>query len=74
MSADVVIAGIRLALRAGAATADVVAVEARLHSASTTGGSKLLDSPVEHAPNRERRVVILTQRRLADPVAVIAGP
>jgi hypothetical protein len=67
-AADVV-AGIRAALTVGAVSADVVAVEARLHA----GGSVLGRHPVEQAPTREQRVVSLTQRRLADPQAVIAG-
>lgn len=69
MRAGDVIAGIRAALLVGAVTADVVAVEARLHA----GGSTFDRHLVEHAPLREQRVVSLTQRRLADPSAVIAG-
>lgn len=69
MRAADVTAGIRAALTVGAVTADVVAVEARLHA----GGSVLNRHPVEQAPKREQRVVSLTQRRLADPAAVIAG-
>jgi transposase len=69
MRAADVTAGIRAALTVGAVTADVVAVEARLHAA----GSVLIRHSVEQAPKREQRVVSLTQRRLADPAAVIAG-
>ena len=71
ISAEDVVAGITAALTVGAVTADVVAVEARRHEA--LGGS-LLDRPlVEHGRGPERRVVSLTQRRLADPAAIIAG-
>ena len=69
-SADVV-AGISAALTVGAVTADVVAVEARRHQG--LGGSRLDRHPVDPARGHERRVVSLTQRRLADPAAVIAG-
>jgi len=71
-----VIAGITAALTVGAVSADVVAVEARRHADTT-------DDPTEtraergHAGGRgradQRRVVSLTQRRLTDPAAVIAG-
>lgn len=71
MTAEDVIAGITAALTVGAVTADVVAVEARRHEA--LGGSRLGRHSVEHARGPERRVVSLTQRRLADPAAVIAG-
>lgn len=69
MHAPDVIAGIRAALTVGAVSADVVAVEARLHAA----GSGLSRQLVEQAPHADQRVVSLTQRRLADPAAVIAG-
>jgi len=69
MVTEDVVAGITAALTVGAVTADVVAVEARRHEALT--GS---DRPaVEQARGPERRVVSLTQRRLADPATVIAG-
>lgn len=71
MAAEDVIAGITAALTVGAVTADVVAVEARRHEA--LGGSGLDRHPGEQARGPERRVVSLTQRRLADPAAVIAG-
>lgn len=64
-----VLAGIRAALTVGAVTADVVAVEARLHA----GGATLHRHPVAHENVAEQRVVRLTQRRLRDPAAVIAG-
>lgn len=69
MRAADVIAGIRAALSVGAVTADVVAVEARLHA----GGATLHRHPVAHEDVAEQRVVSLTQRRLRDPQAVIAG-
>lgn len=70
-----VITGITAALTVGAVSADVVAIEARRHTTSTTtvGGA----SPDRHhgaqGDAREQRVVSLTQRRLTDPAAVIAG-
>lgn len=71
MTAEDVVAGIAAALTVGAVTADVVAVEARRHE--SLGGSRLDRHLVEPARGQERRVVSLTQRRLADPAAVIAG-
>ena len=63
-----VLAGIRAALTVGAVTADVVAVEARL----AAGGAKHTD--ITLAENQTLpKVVSLTQRRLTDPAAVIAG-
>lgn len=79
MAAADVEAGIRSALLVGAVTADVVAVEARRHEAA--GGA----NPGRHRVAREHdgerrdgqtagpRVISLTQRRLQDPAAVIAG-
>ena len=71
MSAVDVIAGIAAALTVGAVTADVVAVEAR--RAAAADGLDSSRRRVAPAPEPERRVVSLTQRRLADPTAVIAG-
>lgn len=71
MNAAHIEAGIRAALSVGAVTADVVAVEARLHQARA--GSDPGRPMLAHPHERERRVVSLTQRRLADPAAVIAG-
>lgn len=62
-----VLAGIRAALTVGAVTADVVAVEARLAAAGTENDITVVE--VETLP----KVVSLTQRRLTDPAAVIAG-
>ena len=69
MRPDDVVAGIRAALTVGAVSADVVAVEARLHAAGSEPGRH----PVAHDRGPEQRVVSLTQRRLAHPAAVIAG-
>lgn len=69
MRAADVIAGIRAALSVGAVSADVVAVEARLHA----NGSVSDRHPVAQPDDGERKVVSLTQRRLRDPRAVIAG-
>ncbi|WP_220658546.1 IS21 family transposase [Tsukamurella sp. TY48] len=76
---DAVTAGIDAALRVGAVTAEVVAVEARradaamLTTSDMAGGASSGRHHVRHADWREQRVVSLTQRRLADPAAVIAG-
>lgn len=69
-----VVAGIEAALRVGAVSPDVVAVQARRHAAEAAAGGadsgRHLD---EHGPINMHRVVSLTQYRLADPAAVIAG-
>lgn len=70
---DQVIAGITAALAVGAVNADVVAVEARRHAAGAAGGSGQDCHPGVLGAGGEQRVVSLTQRRLADPAAVIAG-
>ena len=71
------------ALHVGAVSADVVAVEAR--RAQPPNRRPSVDDPddggatsdrhlvAHHGRAREQRVVSLTQRRLADPAAVIAG-
>jgi len=79
MAAADVEAGIRSALLVGAVTADVVAVEARRHEAA--GGASSSRHRVAQAHDHEQRdgqtagprVISLTQRRLQDPAAVIAG-
>jgi hypothetical protein len=63
-----VVAALRLVIAVGGTTADIVAVEAR----------KLARlRPDSHVPAEQpataRRVVSLTERRLLDPAAVIAG-
>lgn len=67
-------AGITAALQVGAVSADVVAVEARRHSVENPAGGSTSDR--HHGAKEklvEHRVVSLTQRRLTDPAAVIAG-
>jgi hypothetical protein len=78
MPTEQVVAGIRAALTVGAVCADVVAVEARRHattadSPSANGGASAGRQLVARDEHREQRVVSLTQRRLTDPAAVIAG-
>lgn len=75
IDSDDVIAGIEEALTVGAVTADVVAVEARRHASLEVdaAGSDSGRHLVARRSGREQRVVSLTQRRLADPAAVIAG-
>ena len=70
-----VIAGITAALRVGAVSADVVAVEARRVAAerNTPGWVRPDCDPGAKEELVEHRIVSLTQRRLADPAAVIAG-
>ncbi len=67
-----VVAGLQAALSVGGNNADVVAVEARKHQAET-GGATQLEQPDDRVHVLEQRVVSLTERRLADPAAVIAG-
>jgi hypothetical protein len=61
-----VIAGIVAALSTGVASADVVAVEVRRIAQDRTTTTDTPEAP-------PRRVVSLTQRRLADPEATIAA-
>lgn len=75
MEAGDVIAGITAALHVGAVSADVVVVEARRVAAerNTLGWVRPDFDPGVKKEIVEHRVVSLTQRRLADPAAVIAG-
>lgn len=74
MDARDIQAGITAALGVGAVSADVVAVEARRHASSIpSGGSGPDRHPGAHDDVKVQRVVSLTQRRLMDPAAVIAG-
>ncbi|AMB40208.1 MULTISPECIES: IS21 family transposase [Paenarthrobacter] len=74
MEAEDIEAGITAALEVGAVSADVVAVEARRHASSIpAGGSRPDRHRGAHAEAKVQRVVSLTQRRLMDPAAVIAG-
>ena len=74
MDARDVQAEITAALGVGAVSADVVAVEARRHAGGmTAGGSGSARHPGAHDDVNVQRVVSLTQRKLMDPAAVIAG-
>jgi hypothetical protein len=74
MEARDVIGGISAARGVGAVSADVVAVEARRVAFERNAGWARPDCPPGAKVDvLEHRVVSLTQRRLADPVAVIAG-
>lgn len=75
MDAADVVAGITAALRVGAVSADVVAVEARrvVAERNTPGWVRPDCDPGAKEGIVEHRVVSLTQRRLADPAAVISG-
>lgn len=75
MDASDVEAGITATLSVGAVSADVVAVEARRHAASpvTAGESGSDRHPGARDEVKVQRVVSITQRRLMDPAAVIAG-
>ncbi|WP_104044491.1 IS21 family transposase [Arthrobacter sp. ZGTC412] len=67
-------AGIIAALEVGAVSADVVAVLARRQTTLPSGGGPGSGRhPGAHAEAKVQRVVSLTQRRLMDPAAVIAG-
>jgi len=65
-----VVAGLAAAVPVGATSADVVAVEARKIAALR--GSQPITAAAEPAADRPR-VISLTERRLGDPAAVIAG-
>ncbi|MET4095476.1 hypothetical protein ABIB51_002413 [Arthrobacter sp. UYCu712] len=74
MEREHVIAGIAAALQVGAVTADVVAVEARRCAVEDIiGRPRDNRHPGAKEEIVEHRIVSLTQRRLADPAAVIAG-
>lgn len=64
-----VIAGLRAAVSIGAASADVVAVEARKAAATRSEDGHRVHPQIPV----EQKVVSLTARRLVDPGAVIAG-
>lgn len=65
-----VIGGLRAAITVGAIRADVVAVEARKHSQD---GARDPDRQTPHTHEVGTRVASLTQLRLGDSTAVIAG-
>ncbi|MCM0616598.1 IS21 family transposase [Paenarthrobacter sp. TYUT067] len=74
MDAEDIEAGITAALQVGAVSADIVAVEARRYAASVpVGGASSGRHRGAHDDVNVQRVVSLTQRRLMDPAAVIAG-
>lgn len=75
MDAGDVFDGINAALRVGAVSADVVAVEARRVAAERDAPGWVPPDcdPGAKANVLEHRVVSLTQRRLTDPAAVMAG-
>ncbi len=75
MDATDVIAGIAAALSVGAVSADVVAVEARRVAAERSAPGWVQPDCDSGAKEKivEHRIVSLTQRRLTDPAAVIAG-
>jgi hypothetical protein len=66
-----VISGLAAATTVSAVCADVVAVEARRIAETRTHQQP--DTPAADPPAARPRVVSLTERRLADPAAVIAG-
>jgi len=68
---DAVLTGLRAATTVGATAADVVAVEAR-KAASQLHNERAADNDAAGAAGASR-VVSLTERRLSDPGAVIAG-
>ncbi|WP_345516438.1 IS21 family transposase, partial [Phytohabitans houttuyneae] len=65
-----VVTGLEAALRVGASTADVVAVEARKRTQQSPRRTQPLWPPSDQPV---AQVVSLTERRLADPAAVIGG-
>ena len=74
MDAGDIQAGITAALQVGAVSADVVAVEARRQATASVGrGADSNRHPRARDEVNVQRVVSLTQRRLMDPAAVIAG-
>lgn len=59
----------KAAISVGASSSDVVAVEARKHQ----HGATQTENPDARGEVSAQRVISLTERRLADPAAVIAG-
>lgn len=70
MRAVDVVDGLAAALAVGAVHADIVAVEARRVAQARP---VLEDKSPSTAPEPARKVISLTERRLSDPAAVIAG-
>ena len=71
MAAGDVVAGLAAALAVGVARADVVAVEAR--KAAGARPAEVVEIPAVAPGPAQGRVLSLTERRLGDPAAVIAG-
>lgn len=71
LPAAAVVAGISAALKIGAVSAEIVAIEARRHT--RTGGATTDRRRAARTNDHEQKVVSLTQRRLTDPDTVIAG-
>ena len=68
-----VVSGLRAAVAVGALTADVVAVEARKSADARTPTGSPAATAGPPPPAAPTRVASLTQRRLTDPAAVLAG-
>ena len=68
-----VVSGLAAATGIGAARADVVAVEARRIAENRPPQDGLSQNDVRSVSVPDRRVISLTERRLGDPAAVIAG-
>jgi hypothetical protein len=68
-----VLAGLTSAINVGAISADVVAVEARKHADNHLPNRSIFDGGSDPTGGPSQRVASLTQRRLSDPEAVIAG-
>jgi hypothetical protein len=73
LSTGQVVAGINAALAVGATRADVVAVEARRVSELLPAGGANPGGVLDEYALQPSGVVSLTQKRLTDPAAVIAG-
>lgn len=68
-----VVAGLAAAVSVGATSADVVAVEARRHASRPNSDTRDHEPPWPPSGTGRPRVISLTERRLTDPEAVIAG-
>jgi hypothetical protein len=68
-----VVAGLAAAVSVGATNADVVAVEGRRHASRPNPDTSDQPPQWQSADPGRPRVVSLTERRLTDPEAVIAG-
>jgi hypothetical protein len=68
-----VVAGLAAAVSVGATSADIVAVEARRHASRPDSDTSDQPAPWPPTDPGRPRVISLTERRLTDPEAVIAG-